>query len=308
MTRLRRAAVVGIVMVLLASGLLVARSAESSSATPTPTTFVITRPVQAAGWIVDGWGGLHLFSTSGTVAAVNGAPYWPRWDIARGVTASSVVRGWGLIVDGWGGLHPYAIGGGTVPTVSVTGYWRGWDIARGVAMLPDGSGGFVVDGWGGLHPFATATHTLPVATGAPYWYGQDIARGVAILSSGTGGYVLDACGGLHPFAIGTNPAPPALPSGPCTTGPPLPAPVCTGFVRLSAAAINPSCWPDTSLLRGIGLLQDGSGGYNVDGTGVLIAFNTGSMSAVPALPSNGANWADWDIARGIAIASTAPTP
>src|SRR5439155_12890199 len=39
-----------------------------------------------------------------------GGPYWPGWDIARGVAVRLDGTG-GLVLDGWGGLHPFALSG-----------------------------------------------------------------------------------------------------------------------------------------------------------------------------------------------------
>ncbi|MCU1461824.1 MAG: hypothetical protein JWO37_1899 [Acidimicrobiales bacterium] len=160
---------------------------------------------------VDGYGGLHPFSTGGARPAnVTSAPYWKGWDIARGLAL--VPTGGGYVVDGWGGLHPFAQAGTTMPPpVATSVYWPGWDVARGVALMPDGRSGYVLDGWGGLHPFATAGASMPPNVhGAPYWPGWDIARGITILADGSGGYIVDARGGLHPFSIGTGRAPPAV--------------------------------------------------------------------------------------------------
>jgi len=244
--------------------------------TPPPPPPPPSRAVSAAGWVVDGWGGLHAFSEGTTAPTATGGPYWVGWDIARGVTASTA-NGWGAVLDGWGGLHGFRVNGGTVPTFHTTGYWTGWDIARGVAMLPDGTGGFVVDGWGGLHPFATGGNALPFATGGPSWTGWDVARGVAILPDGTGGYVLDAWGGLHPFGINGHAAP-----APSVLGP---------------------YWPNWAITRGAAVITDGSGGFVLDGWGGLHGFDVGSGTAVPAPPGNAPYWTGWDIARGVTVAN-----
>lgn len=144
-------------------------------------------PSGAAGYVLDGFGGVHQV---GSAPPVTVSAYWAGWDIARGIAlrADGVS---GYVLDGFGGLHPF----GGAPNLAVSGYWPGWDIARGIVLTPNGAGGYVLDGWGGLHAFGDAR---PVAVTA-YWAGWDIARGVALRSDGAGGYVLDGFGGVHQF-------------------------------------------------------------------------------------------------------------
>jgi hypothetical protein len=135
------------------------------------------------GVIVDGWGGVQPFILDGGTSApeeITG-PYWPNWDIARGVALAPDGAS-GYVLDGWGGLHPFALEGGTLPPPLTTGpYWPNWDIARGVTLLPDGTGGYITDGWGGQHPFGIGGDAAPPAPGAgPYWPGWDIVRGTTI--------------------------------------------------------------------------------------------------------------------------------
>jgi len=84
-----------------------------------------------AGYVLDGWGGLHPFhpTTDGSTmpAAISG-PYWPGWDIARAVWLVPGSATAGYTLDGWGGLHPF----GTAPAIRSYSYWPGWDIARGI--------------------------------------------------------------------------------------------------------------------------------------------------------------------------------
>ena len=165
-----------------------------------------------AGWgyTLDGWGGLHGFTTGATLApAPSGAPYWPGWDITRGVALLPGGTG-GYVLDGWGGIHPFATAGAPLPPRVRGGpYWRGWDIARGIALTPDGTGGYVIDGWGGTHPFAIGGHPAPPRLDGPYWRGWDIVRGFAVTQGG--GYVLDGWGGAHVTRrTGTAPPPPLL--------------------------------------------------------------------------------------------------
>ena len=240
---------------------------------PTPPTYVWTvggPAPSSAGLVVDGFGGLHGV-TVGSAAPLtpHDAPYWPGWNIARGVALMPDHSG-GYVLDGFGGLHPFAIGSGTAPPpVQGGAYWNGWDIAKGVAITSDGSGGYVVDAWGGLHPFAIGSGTAPTPPAdAAYWPRWNIARGVSLLPTG-GGYTVDAWGGLHPFSVGGQTPP--VPSG----GP---------------------YWAGWDIVRGVTLLPDGSAGYVLDGFGGVHGFRvTGAASAATLT----AYWDGWDIARGV---------
>jgi hypothetical protein len=103
--------------------------------------------------VLDAWGALHPYSTTGPTPTVSGTTSWPGWDIARGLTVATNNTG-GYVLDGWGGLHPFGYASvPSPPTPTLSAYWSGWDIARAVAMLPNNMGGYMLDGWGGLHPF-----------------------------------------------------------------------------------------------------------------------------------------------------------
>src|SRR5207302_1860659 len=133
-----------------------------------PTTSTST----GAGYVLDGWGGLHPFDGA---PALLGGPYWRGWDIARGLALAP--GGGGYVLDGWGGIHAFD----GAPPVRGAPYWPGWDIARGIALLRDGTGGYVVDGWGGLHPFAVGAGPMPgPSAGGAWWPGWDIARDAAL--------------------------------------------------------------------------------------------------------------------------------
>jgi uncharacterized delta-60 repeat protein len=262
-----------------ATGIVVAGDVDDGTGTSTnEDLFVLglqdatfTNPPQ--GLEVDGWGGVHSFTTCGGEAAtVSGGPYWPGWSIVRGIAATSSTGG--LILDGWGGLHPVTINGNRPTSVNGGPYWQGWDITRGVAMLPDGTGGYVLDGWGGLHPFGVNGHAPPPAVhGGAYWAGWDIARGLTILPDGSGGYVVDGFGGLHPFSI-TGAAPPPTFDGPY--------------------------WYGWDIVRGVAVSPGGTGGYIVDGYGGPHTFAIGSNFA-PEQPLDGPYWNGWDIARGVTV-------
>jgi hypothetical protein len=220
--------------------------------------------------------GAHGLAAVVTIRPVVQGPYWPGWNIVRGVAAHQPANG-GYVVDAWGGIHPFSQG--VAPPAPRFGpYWRGWDIVRGIATLPDGRGGYVLDGWGGLHPFALGGNPLPPAPrSGPYWPGLDIARGVTILPGGTGGYVLDGWGGLHPFAIGASPLPPPPRGGPY--------------------------WPGLDIARGVSSPFEGpgrvGGGWVSDGFGGLHPWGEQLGAPTPAAAGN-PYWSGQDIARGIA--------
>jgi hypothetical protein len=164
------------------------------------------------GYVVDLFGGIHRFSFGlqhPRPPKSVGGPYWPGWDITRGIASRPDGTG-GYVLDAYGGVHPFRTGANANPAPIVNGpYWPGWNITRGIALLPDGNRGYILDAYGGIHPFTTPGHALPPALNhTPYWPGWDIARGIGVLPDGTGGYVVDAFGGAHPFGIGTHAPPP----------------------------------------------------------------------------------------------------
>ncbi len=232
----------------------------------------------AGGVTLDGFGGLHRFRVGAgpALGALHDGPYWPGWDIARGVAITPNAAG-GYVLDGFAGLHSFRVGTSTASVPRVIGgpYWRGWDIARGVVVLPGGSGGYVLDGFGGLHPFRLGAGPMPpTATSGPYWRGWDIARGVALLPGGRTGYVADALGGLHPVAFG-GAVPPAAGRGVSVT---------RGAVRTA----------------GLALLPDGTGGYTLDQLGGVHPFAVGPTNPVAPIVGGAPAW-PWPIARGIAV-------
>jgi spore germination protein YaaH len=82
-----------------------------------------------AGYVLDGWGGLHPFhpTTDGsTMPVAVTSTYWPGWDIARAVWLLPGSATAGYTLDGWGGLQPF----GGAPAISSSAYWPGWDIAK----------------------------------------------------------------------------------------------------------------------------------------------------------------------------------
>src|SRR6266849_1089172 len=84
-----------------------------------------------AGYVLDGFGGLHPFhpTTDGsTMPAAIATAYWSGWDIARAVWLLPGSATSGYTLDGYGGLHPF----GGAPALANTMYWPGWDIARSI--------------------------------------------------------------------------------------------------------------------------------------------------------------------------------
>ena len=65
--------------------------------------------------------------------AVASGPYWPGWNIARGVAVLPDGSG-GYVLDGWGGLYPLGLNGHpAAPQATNTPYWPRWDVARGTS-------------------------------------------------------------------------------------------------------------------------------------------------------------------------------
>ncbi|MDQ6938090.1 MAG: S8 family serine peptidase [Actinomycetota bacterium] len=85
-----------------------------------------------AGYVLDGWGGLHPFASIGRVmpAALDSGFYHPGWDIARSALlapGSSTTAGY--VVDGYGGFHPF----GSAPAVIMPNYGIDGLIVHGAA-------------------------------------------------------------------------------------------------------------------------------------------------------------------------------
>jgi hypothetical protein len=170
-------------------------------------------PDESGGYVLDGFGGLHTFASTGSAPQpVVTGPYWG-WDIARGVALLPNGTG-GYVVDGHGGIHRFRVKGPNLPPpVTGTGWWPGQDIVRGITLLPNGNG-YVLDAYGGMHPFAvTGSGPMPPAVTGPYWLGYDIARGVEATGP-HGGYVVDGFGVTHPWATAGATAPQAATGGP----------------------------------------------------------------------------------------------
>jgi hypothetical protein len=201
-----------------------------------------------------------------------GAPYWPGWDIARGVALAP--GGGGYSLDAWGAVHPWADAEHPAPPATDRlRYSRGRDVTRGLALLPDGRAGLVLDGRGRIDTFGIGGGASPTVRGGAT-SPTDSFRGIAVLSAGTGGYTLDGSGGLHPFAIGASPRPPAA--------------------QLGAGAPHADDWA-----RGLAITSDGRGGFVFDGFGHAYPFSVGSARA-PRPPSRGPAWG-FRIVRGASL-------
>ena len=197
-----------------------------------------------------------------------GLPYWPNWDIARGVAIAPDGNG-GFVLDGFGGLHGFGLNGNAAPAKPTDApYWQGWDIARGIA-LRSATSGYVLDGFGGMHPFGGAPAVNPL-TPAPYHPGVDSARGLTLTSNRTGAYVLTSNGALRRIGFGVSARPPRLP-----------------FTNVLPTPIGAD----------VSLLSDDSGGFVLDGFGAM--HHVGVPSVVPR--GARASWPGWDIARGLAL-------
>jgi hypothetical protein len=147
----------------------------------------------AGGFVLDGYGGLHYFTIDASVPkpVITGAPYWPGYDIARGlivITDPTLPAGYrgGYVVDALGGLHPFSVNGQAPEALDVASvsYWPS-PIVRGGTALPGAGvhGGLTLDGLGGLHPFQLGTGPAPTVaqvSGGFYNSTSDIARGIAM--------------------------------------------------------------------------------------------------------------------------------
>ncbi|MBK9180869.1 MAG: hypothetical protein IPM45_15115 [Acidimicrobiales bacterium] len=259
-------------------------------------------PGAGAGYVLDGFGGLHAFG--GAPAPVPSA-YIAGWDVFWRLAVRP--DGAGYVLDGFGRLHPFGTARTPAPPRPPGGTTLSSPLARDVVLLAgDPGAGYVLDAFGGLHPFGGA----PAASGGPSWPGWDVARRVALNPSGTGGYVLDAFGGLHPFAVGAA----ARPARPASS----------------------AYWPGWDVARDLVLVGEGrgyvfdafggvhaiggaapvaGGGYRTmteftagaaalaDGS-ALYADRFGGLYRAPAsaaAPTPGATWPGFPIARDVAL-------
>jgi len=97
---------------------------------------VILIPGTHAGYVLEGYGGLHPFSGA---PALNSNASWPGWDIARSVwllPTSTLTSQGGYVLDGYGGMHAF----GTATPVTQSPYWPGQDLARNLTSGSRGVG------------------------------------------------------------------------------------------------------------------------------------------------------------------------
>jgi hypothetical protein len=226
-------------------------------------------PPPGQGVLLDGWGGLHAYSSATRHPAIDigGGPYWPGWDVARGVTMEPGTGG-GYVLDAYGGIHRFGANTGPDYPRGATAYWGRWDIARGIATAVGGGGGYILDGWGGVHTFGGAP---PIADSShAYWPGWDIARAIAVRPDGISGYVLDGYGGVHAFG---------------------------GAPEVSD--MSHAYWPGWDIARALVLDPTGNSGWILDGYGGIHRFGPAGLPEWPH--GDTAYWAGWDIARGITL-------
>lgn len=81
------------------------------------------------GYVLDGWGGIHVFGSAPYVGREGLTAYWQGWDIARDIVLTPDGKG-GHVLDGWGGIHPF----GDEAKTSISAYWRRWDIANRIIL------------------------------------------------------------------------------------------------------------------------------------------------------------------------------
>ena len=110
------------------------------------------------------------------------------------------------------------------------------------------NGGLILDGYGGIHPFGGVPGWN--TTGAPYWGGWDIARDVVMQDNLQGGWTLDGYGGIHAF-------------GNAPWGNTASAPYWGGWDI--ARALVMTSYNSSGV-------EDGSGGYVMDGWGNIHPF------------------------------------
>jgi hypothetical protein len=189
------------------------------------------------------------------------APYWPGWDIARGVALEADAAG-GHVVDAWGGTHAF----GTANSTGVSDYRPGDAWVRSAAWLPDAPRPVIIDDHGAVHTPADAPRVLPVV-------GVDAARR-AIAFTTVAGTIPGAATGLTVSGDGV-------------------------LTRLAGSpafdTTGASVWPGRDVVRGVALQPDGTGGFTLDGWGGVHAFGHVAVNTTSAY------WPGWDIARGIAV-------
>ena len=238
------------------------------------------------GYVLDVYGGLHPYYTSGTTPPVpSGNAYWAGSNIARGVAVAPGTDS-GYTLDGFGGVHPFrtqnSYAAGTAATTT-PGYHAGSDIFRDLVVRPDGRTGYELDGFGGIHPWAVAGVALPPnVTVTGYHAGSDLARRLVLNPadpSGESGYVLDEYGGLNLFY------------GPDTG---------------ANAPIGINTQADGAYYYGFNIIRDfvvtdNGGGYSLDGYGGIHPL--GNAPKLASFVHDGIYFGGWDICRALVLTS-----
>jgi len=207
---------------------------------------VSVTPDGHAGFVLDGFGGLHGFGIGASKPAVPaGVSYWKGWDIARGLALRNASSGW--VLDAFGGIHPFG-GAPAVNPATPPSYHPGADTARGIALNSSGTGLYVVDRAGTIQRLGLGGSGRPPAMAlGSVGLNPPIGADVAVLSDGSGGIVLDGWGGLQHLGV-----PSVVPRGT------LPY------------------WQGWDIARGIAFLPDRSGGFVLDGYGGMHPIALGS--------------------------------
>ena len=264
---------------------------------------------------------------------MNGAPYWPGWDIARAMVVTSTDAAGlpdgrqGYVLDGFGGLH----GWGGAPDIGAPPYTAGRDQARGLEIhhdplgVPDG--GWMLDAGGGIHAFGAApAPAAAVSPAAPVWQALHAAGGAlyavprwgAISTLGTGvspywdGYSdwgswdilrdLVLVGPSNPLAV-AQPVSSAAGAALAWASRAHGGAVLDGwggihpFGGLALDTSGAPYWRGWDIARSLVLRDDGSGGWILDGYGGVHAF--GAAPPVSGSPY----WKGWDIARALVVTS-----
>ena len=95
-------------------------------------------PGGSGGYVLDGWGGVHVF---GSAPPVNDEGYWYGWDIARSIALNPGGPG-GYVLDGWGGVHAF----GGAPAVGISNYDP--TVNHTDLVMLSGGRGYVLDACG----------------------------------------------------------------------------------------------------------------------------------------------------------------
>jgi hypothetical protein len=104
---------------------------------------------------------------------LSGYPYWPGWDIARGLDIhynSQGVPDGGWVLDAWGGIHPF----GAAYDIPASHYYPGFNIFQGFHVAPGGA--YEVARWGLIEQVGSPSGIS--YAGMPDYGSWDIVRDV----------------------------------------------------------------------------------------------------------------------------------